>query len=654
MKPLQLLVLFVLALLSACDGATATARTAVDVEIVPGDIHLAVDGTAALQAVARDERGGRIAGVEWEWQSSDPSVVAVSPTGAVTGLRAGSARVTARTGRIEGGAEVSIAGPLPAACDAVTEVSVGEVYAAPAGAGALLCLPGGGQGAEYTVVYFYGTTVAGATETFQVTTRGAGGTALAGAAARTEDAAPAGSVGATEPAAGAASWEHRLREREIRELGPLLSAAREVQRTRADGVASQSLVTTVVPAIGSRMQLNTNSSRACSEPSMRTAEVVAVSERAIVLSDIGNPVGGFTPADYESIGHAFDTAIFPVVSRHFGTPSDIDGNGRTLIFFTRAVNEMTTGAGSVVGGFFFSRDLLPRAGTGQQGVCGASNEAEIVYLMVPDPARATTLAAFSRDNVLRGTLAVLAHEFQHLVNAAQRLYVHQHSGFEETWLNEAMSHVAEELVGKHLGNIGRGDNVTHARITATPQAWEHFVVYQRGNFGRLAEHLRNPTSTALFDASAPLASRGASWQFLRYAADRRGGDEAQFWRSLASSSLTGMRNLQAAIGTDPIPWMRDWTVAVYADDLVSGLDSQWRQPTWHFRSILTGIRSDRRYPLAVSSLPSDGTVPLTLSAGASAYLKLNVAAGAEAEVRTAWSDGLTPSRRLLVSIVRTR
>jgi len=69
--------------------------------------------------------------------------------------------------------------------------------------------------------------------------------------------------------------------------------------------------------------------------------VVAKSARAIVVADTGNPAGGFTDADYRGIAATFDTLVYPVDVRHFGEPTDLDNNGRSIIFYTRAVNELT-------------------------------------------------------------------------------------------------------------------------------------------------------------------------------------------------------------------------------------------------------------------------------------------------------------------------
>ncbi len=79
----------------------------------------------------------------------------------------------------------------------------------------------------------------------------------------------------------------------------------------------------------------------------------------------------------------FDTLVDPVDRAAFGTPSDIDNNGHVILFFTRAVNELTPpGALGVTLGFFFPRDLYPK--TAAPGPCAGSNVAEMFYLLVPD------------------------------------------------------------------------------------------------------------------------------------------------------------------------------------------------------------------------------------------------------------------------------
>ena len=113
------------------------------------------------------------------------------------------------------------------------------------------------------------------------------------------------------------------------------------------------------------MNLNTNSSSACANANIRTGRVVAISNRAIVVSDTANPANGFTTQDYQFFGAMFDTLVYPVDTLNFGDPTDIDKNQHVILFFTRAVNELTPPNQTFyVGGFFFSRDLFPTTNGG--------------------------------------------------------------------------------------------------------------------------------------------------------------------------------------------------------------------------------------------------------------------------------------------------
>ena len=108
---------------------------------------------------------------------------------------------------------------------------------------------------------------------------------------------------------------------------------------------------------------------------------------------------------------------------NFGAPCDIDDNGKIAILFTRAVNELTpANSPSFVGGFFFPRDLFPAHAAPTFDVCATSNEGEMFYMLVPDPTGAINgnVPARLRRQLTTG---ILAHEFQHLINAGRRMYV---------------------------------------------------------------------------------------------------------------------------------------------------------------------------------------------------------------------------------------
>src|SRR5262249_25633994 len=133
---------------------------------------------------------------------------------------------------------------------------------------------------------------------------------------------------------------------------------------------------------------------------------------------------------------------------NFGQPTDIDKNSKVLILFTKEVNKLTPrGSSGFIGGFFFERDLFPTTDDPQHRLpgCAGGNFGEMVYVLVP-PRAAVVSYKRSKNDVLSNTPGTLAHEYQHLINAGRRLYINNADSFETVWLNEGLSHIAEELL----------------------------------------------------------------------------------------------------------------------------------------------------------------------------------------------------------------
>ena len=75
------------------------------------------------------------------------------------------------------------------------------------------------------------------------------------------------------------------------------------------------------------MQLNTNT-EGCTSPVIVTGRVIVASARAIVVADTSNPPGGFSDADYARIAVTYDTLVAAAEDAAFGTPTDLDANGK--------------------------------------------------------------------------------------------------------------------------------------------------------------------------------------------------------------------------------------------------------------------------------------------------------------------------------------
>ena len=604
------------------------------IDVLPSADTVLPGTTVTLEDSVRDVLGEPVPGEAVAWTTSDPAVAAVSASGVVTAIGPGSATLTATSGGRTGSARIAVC----------PELAVGGAWTAemPAAAGA--CFAGGAAGAEY--VYVPVNLSRTVNLPLDVTARG-----VVSAAGPPAPALLPGAPLLRAPGGPRPDDEGHVRrmEREAAELRALRPA--RVARPRAPGGPAR-LITPGAPVLDALMTLNVASGCAGARDD-RTGRVVAIGRRVVVVADTANPAGGFSAAQYDSIAAEFDSLAWAVDSAAFGVPTDLDGNGRVVAFFTRATNQRTpAGSASVVLGTQESRDLF----TSGAGGCARSNEGEIFYLLVPDPAGAVNGNARSMNYVRGVTLGTMAHELQHLVNAARRMYLNGtwNQLYEETWLNEGLSHVAEELTFYRAAGLAPRGNIDQDLLGTGPEAARRsaaFTTHLTQNFGRLRLFLERPDTAGPLKASTVLAVRGATWAFLRYAADRRPGDQTPFWQALVNTQSRGMANLQAALGTDPLPWVRDFGAALYADDAVAGTDARYQLPSWNLRSVYAGLGG---FPLLARAL-GDG-VPLSLtysSGGAPSFLRFGVPAGGFAGVG-ALSAGVPPTTPYALVVIRTK
>ena len=589
---------------------------------------------------------------------SIPATVTSADTSIVTADNLGNgailtARVGDRTTTIHVTAEsVSKDGTvivLPPPCQSgaqVATLAVGDAALFAGVAASEFCLRGEAADAEFVAVPFY-SDFSGSLLRLSISTGGTT-TAVLNRMVPSFQLAPRARPAAPMPDQ---AFEQQLHERAQHELTPLMPSAR--------GVAEQSTArlnaAVAVPQIGDVLKLNTNSSSACTNPNVRTGRVVAITNRAIIVADTANPANGFSAADYQYFGAAFDTLIYPVDTLNFGTPTDKDNNQHVILFFTRAVNELTPpGQNFYVGGFFFSRDLFPTTTSGGVQGCEASNFAEMFYLLVPDPAGTVNQNSRSVDFVKTVTLGTLAHEFQHLINASRHLYVNGSSTFEDFFLDEGLAHEAEELVFFKASGLSHGQNIAYESIQSVPTLRDAFETFAAPNFRRLREFLTNPLTNSPYAGNTNLTTRGAIWSFLRYAADRKGAAEKDLWFQLANPPVGthGVANITHAVTSDLSAWVRDWSIANYADDYVPNVAGVDTHPSWNLRSVMIAV-NEGMWPLGTQSIDTTGITFVGIGDGSAAYLRFGVRAGSVGGGRIVARGGQVPSGFSL-TVIRTK
>ncbi len=303
-----------------------------------------------------------------------------------------------------------------------------------------------------------------------------------------------------------------------------------------------------------------------------TATVRHITDHALIYMDVEAPSGGFAPLDLVRMAAEFETAIHPTVTEAFGAESDLDQNERVIILFTPAVNRLTPeGSEGYVGGFFFGIDLLAdRTG---------SNEGEIFYAVVPDPTGIFG-PLLARSTLLYSLPAILAHEFEHMVHFNQRTLLVGAEGQDALWLSEALAQMAEDLVGRHLQEMGDLENAQK---------------FQLGNWRRARRFLLEPKAVSVLATLPPgtLAERGAGWLLLAYLFGHEEG--GSLLREITASDLTGVANLTQAMGRPWAELVSDWFGAIYLDGLPIPVRNRLRVPGLNLRHSLSLI--DGQFPL---------------------------------------------------------
>ena len=397
-------------------------------------------------------------------------------------------------------------------------------------------------------------------------------------------------------------------------------------------VSPPSSIPAGVPNVGDIWSLNGNTVSSCSTGSARAGTVKFVGTNVILVADNDNPAGGLTDTQYNEYATTVDTVLYPAVTALYGAPTDHDGNGRVVLFFTRAMNELSPPASSsVVLSRHMTRDLA------NQTECPTSNDGEILYQLAADPTGAVN-GNVRTVSFVTGSFGPTVHELGHLVIDARR--VASGAPFEEAWLDEAL---AAGAVDRSFFATSFGltplQNIVLADLTTGPNASRRvaaFNTYENILYSQIRTWMQGPPRTGIVDSAASsLAQRGIGWMFLRYVADRHAvtlTDEASFFAEVASSTLTGRENLEDIVGDDLSLYLRDFMASVYLDDAPGVAPAnalpEYITRSWSYRSIFGGLGG---FPLALQTLSPDVPTNYALSRGGSAsYLRFSVSASATA------------------------
>ncbi|HET9985546.1 MAG TPA: hypothetical protein VFQ38_18235 [Longimicrobiales bacterium] len=376
-----------------------------------------------------------------------------------------------------------------------------------------------------------------------------------------------------------------------------------------------------------------------SRPTFRpvVARLVYAGSAILLYQDTRAPADGFTAPQLARFGELFDEVLYPLAVATFGEPSDIDANGRLIVLLSPAVNAVTPAAecaaGGFLGGFFTGYDLTSTHAT--------SNRGEIFYAAVPDAGGAVS-CSHSVAELERAIPAVFLHELQHLISFSQHVVVRRGPA-EAPWLNEALSKVAEELGSLRYERQAAASARTPGAGPLFPDSARAYILPLLSASYRYLLRTDTSSLTLRTDDDPGLAWRGGAWLLLRWLGDQKG--QADFYRRLEQTTLTGTANIAAAAGEPFRALFADFSLSLYTDSLPglpkSAIPARNRFATRTLRRIYQEA-AGAAFPIAPLALPARGTVTASMLPGTMAFYRLVTPAGAATVTVTLAAPGGGP------------
>jgi hypothetical protein len=540
-------------------------------------------------------------------------------------------------------------------CGAVTPaaLAVGDVSITDPASGPCVAVPAvpaaGSGGAEYLYLAVSGTGQQSATPV-------AGPYAVTGAplpqVVPEQAPLPSPLLSAFKPAQTAEQFHMMLRQRERAMASDPRLAVLRARLGRAPSLA------VTPPQLGDQKTFFVCRTITCDAPfASVTATAQEVSGKvAIFVDNAATTDQTYSAADLTNIGALFDNYLYPIDTTNFGRESDIDNNGFVEVLMTPQINKLSGNCSqtrSVILGYFFSLDLEPTLAN--------SNAAEIFYSIVPDPNNTSCQisTAFAKDNL--GSTFI--HEFQHMISYNRHVLVAKGQS-EDTWLNEGMSHYAEELGGRLI------KDQNNPLLQPGENTLGQFVF---SNYSNAYNYLRSPETVALIESdqsNGTLNERGANWLMVKWLGNQFGTttpDSTQFLvpstdftLKLENTSLVGAANVAQQAGVPFPDLVTYWQAANYLDNLpgFTPLNPRLQYVGFNLRAALAQLARTPAFPVVPDSTRT-GTYQQagTLQQGSAHDVRIVQAAGAPAvQFKLSGLSGapISPTLTPRVGLVRIR
>ncbi len=361
------------------------------------------------------------------------------------------------------------------------------------------------------------------------------------------------------------------------------------------------------------------------------------------------PANGYSASDVQALGTLLDHQLYPIDTTAFGRESDVGANGVVAVLLTDRINALSPNCaqtGQVIVGYFFGLDL--------DLVDPNSNKGEVFYPAVPDPAHPV---CFSKSFMLSQLAPVAIHEFQHMISFNRDVLLGG-AAQEDGWLNEGLSHFAEELGARPVsaGSCTGGNCLSQFAGGDLQNAFEYPQAPTL--------HLLVEPGTSGGDACGAGSELGVGALLRRPVAERFPARDRPHappaWRRPGGLALTGGANVAAAAqtvqpGVTFETLLGEWHLANYAEAL-SGFpepSGRLRYRSWNLAGAFaqSGLGPFPRVPDSTggASYRTAGT----LRGGSGKYVGVVQLAGAP-EVALGLQTSTTTQWMLRIAVLRLR
>ena len=367
-----------------------------------------------------------------------------------------------------------------------------------------------------------------------------------------------------------------------------------------------------------------------------SGRVAYVGTKNIIVEDLANAVLNIDTT-YAQIGAEFDNTMYPILETNYGNPlvndAALDNNGKFIMVFTNKIRNM---AGGSVAGFVSACDLFPQA------TFSSSNVGEYFYAIAPQQAGTINTSTANGQSpplwrwAIRGTII---HEVKHIVSTGERFSRNGGSVFEESWLEESLARLSEELFERarytftQRSNIGYGS----AGNPVGPYCGVRACNGQARGIVRVFEELASKWYSApqLYSPIGRIDQNDFSfyataWSLLRWTIDaNQAKAESAILKGMTQEpTLTGIANFNNQMGMTFVDALPKWTLAMVVDDYpaFTPADATLKQPSWNFRDVYQGYYNDFSSQLSLQPWPFTPTPNLFGNFSATASVRPGTAA----------------------------